>query len=495
MSETTQTPSTDTTTVRIRGIYTTALTQLLDENGFEVVQASEPIQNRFSISFAPVPADVAIETTRDRQGVEISGEPNSVASVVDKLAVLSIDTFHWDAEVPRGAVFDCDVIEADGGGGAVVDLGDGRQGYLDYDDVDGYVDTGNRYRVQVAEPAPLWDDDRPRVAPSMSVDGGLCTLSRDRTGVSAALRGERADELVGMTDLLSTDVPDGWGLRWQPSAADVDLETMERALDRAVDRVETLKTALADAPDKPSEPGRLATPQRTAWLWFGRESRFALDEARRKVAATMAGHHRTKAADRAASAAVDFAEAVCGSTGTEGDDGTGDTGRDSFPFAAVSRQFGPTAGDRIEIGHGKPDGRLISLGRGTITNWESDGSVTLERSMRGGGSYDALGVPKTDGDVAVTKFREGRWWYPTTYKDREGTPKGTYVNVCTPVELFPDCARYVDLYIDVIKRPDGTVAIVDEDELADAVAEGVLSDALAEKARTVATAVERALSK
>ncbi|WP_265108901.1 DUF402 domain-containing protein [Halosolutus halophilus] len=477
-------------TVRVRGIYTTAVTQLLDENGFEIVQASDPIEERFTDSFATIPAAVSIETTRDRQGVAVSGDPDAVTAVVDELDSIAIDTFHWDAEVPRSAVFDGDVIEASGGGGAVVDLGDGRRGYLDYDDVDGYVDTGNRYRVQVHEPAPPWDDDRPRVVPSVAVAGGLCTLSRDRHGVSAALRGERADELVGMTDLLSTDVPEGWGLRWQPDAADADLEAMGTALDRAVDRVETLETALADAPDDPGEPGRLAAPERTAWLWFGRESRFALDDARRAVTATMAGHHRTKAADRAASAAVDFAEAVCGSAGSGNDDGD-----DGFPFEAVTYQFGPTTGDRIEIGHGKPDGRLVSLGRGEVTNWEADGSVTVERSMRGGGTYDALGVPKESGDVAVTKFREGRWWYPTTYRDAEGTAKGTYVNVCTPVELFPDCARYVDLYVDVIRKPDGTVAIVDEDELEAAVADGLVAEALAEKATSVATAVERALSK
>ncbi|MFC4542763.1 DUF402 domain-containing protein [Halosolutus amylolyticus] len=483
------------TTVRVRGIYTTAVTHLLDENGFEVVQASDPIEERFDSSFEAVPADVSIETSRDRQGLAVSGAPDAVAAVVDQFDDLAIDTFHWDAAAPRGAVFDGDVIEADGGGGAVVDLGDGRRGYLDYDDVDGYVDTGNRYRLQVREPAPPWDDDRPRVAPSLEVQGGLCTLSRDRHGVSAALRGERADELVGMTDLLSTDIPEGWGLRWQPSAADADLDAMGTALDRAVDRAAALEDALADAPDDPGDPGRLAAPQRTVWFWFGRESRFALDDARRAVTATMAGHHRTKAADRAASAAVDFAEAVCGSarSGTE-DDGDGDDS-DGFPFAAVTGQFGPTTGDRIEIGHGKPDGRRISLGRGEVTDWAGDGSVTVERSMRGGGTYDALGVPKESGDVAVTKFREGRWWYPTTYRDAEGTAKGTYVNICTPVELFPDCARYVDLYVDVIRKPDGSVAIVDEDELESAVADGLVSEDLAEKATTVATAVERALSK
>ncbi|RQG90490.1 DUF402 domain-containing protein [Natrarchaeobius chitinivorans] len=479
------------TTVRVRGIYTTAVTRLLAENGLEVVQASDPIRERFDRSFDVAPADATIYTTRDRQGLEVSGDPDAVEAILAELEGVGIDAFRWTADVSRGAVFDAEVLEAGGGHGAVVDLGDGRRGYLQYDDVDGYVDAGNRYRVRVDEPTPPWDDDRPRVEPTIAVEGGLCTLSRDRTGVSAALRGERAEELVGMTELLSTDVPEGWGLRWQQSAADADLEAMGDALDGAVERIETLEDVLGDDPDEPGDPGRLVRPRTTAWLWFGRESRFALDDARRKVETTMVGHHRTKAADRAASAAVDFAEAVRGSASADSESSTDG----SFPFGAVSRQFGPARGDRLEIGHGKPDGRLITLGRGEVTEVDGEGKLTLERSMRGGGSYDALDTPKEDGDTAVTKFREGRWWYPTTYRAADGTSKGTYVNVCTPVELFPETVRYVDLYVDVIKRPDGTVEVVDADELEDAVAEGTLDEQLAEKASDVAKAVERALSK
>ncbi|MFP8952872.1 DUF402 domain-containing protein [Natrialbaceae archaeon A-arb3/5] len=475
------------TTVRVRGIYTTAVTRLLDENGFDVVQASEPIRERFDRAFPAEPADVTIYTTRDRQGLEVSGDPDAVDSIAAELDDLAIDTFRWAGQTPRSGVFDAEVLDADGGSGAVVDLNNGQRGYLNYDDADGYVDAGNRYRVQVDEPTPPWDDDHARVRPSLEVGNGLCTLSRDRTGVSAALRGERADELVGMTNLLSPDVPEGWGLRWQSPAAEADLDAMGSALENAVGRVRALEDDLANASDEPGEPARLATPRKTAWLWFGRESRFALDDARRAVETTMPGHHRTKAADRSASAAVDFAEAVCGSTAVDLDG--------QFPFDAVTRQFGPTNGDRLEIGHGKPDGRLISLGYGDVTSWDPDGKVTLERSMRGGGTYDALGTQKTDGDVAVTKFREGRWWYPTTYKADDGSTKGTYVNICTPVELFPDTVRYVDLYVDVIKRPDGTVEIVDEAELADAVSDGLVAGDVAEKARSVAEAVERALSK
>ncbi len=493
------------TGVRVRGIYTTAVTELLRNAGLEVVQASDPIRERFDAEFAVAPAAVSVDTTRDRQGVGISGPPEAVETVASELESVAIDAFRWESDVPVGAVFDAEVLEASGGSGAVVDLGDGRRGSLNYDDADGYVDSGDRYRVQVRDSTPPWADDRPRVVPTLEVRSGLCTVSRDRNGISAALSGERANELVGMTDLLSTDVPDDWGLRWHHTAADADLEAMGEAIERAVDRAETLEEAVSTSDSEPGEPAQVAAPRATVWLWFGRKSRFALDEARRAVETTMPGHHRTKTAARSASSAVDFAEAVCDSLAVDSDTDSSlnwssqaDPSADAdgvFPFDAVADQFGPEPGDRLEIGHGKPDGRLISLGYGDVIDWDSDGKLTLERSMRGGGSYDALGTPKEDGDAAVTKFREGRWWYPTTYKADDGSTKGTYVNVCTPVELFPETVRYVDLYVDVIRTPDENVEIVDEAELEAALEDGVVSTELAEKARSVASAVERALSK
>jgi Ribonuclease G/E len=184
---------------------------------------------------------------------------------------------------------------------------------------------------------------------------------------------------------------------------------------------------------------------------------------------------------------VDFVEDLSSDAG-----GLADS--DEFPTGAALRQFGPSEGDRLEIRHGKPDGRCFSLGRGEVSECDPDeGKATVRRTMSGRGTYDALGTDRESGDVAVTKFREGRWWYPTVYRSDEGQSKGTYVNICTPVELFPDSARYVDLHVDVVKTPDGGVERVDDDELDAAVESGNISEPLAEKARKVAGSVERAL--
>ncbi|MFB6300442.1 MAG: DUF402 domain-containing protein [Halobacteriales archaeon] len=463
--------------VRIRGIYATALTEYL-QGTVDPVQASPPIRRRFDADFPIQEYDARITDTADRQGVGVIGEPTVVERLRNRLTDIGIDTLAWTDPTPKGAIFTGE-ITGTLGSGAVVDLGP-REGFLPFDAIEDHVVKGDTVRVQIHEPAPLWGDDRPVVGGDIRVTGGIAGLVRGADGPTAAVPDtERATELVRTTELLSVDVPDGWAVRWQRGAADADIETLETALERMADRAATVDTAL--------ETDEHPTPIATVWLWFGRASRFAFDSIRRSVTTTMAGHHRIKAGGQGSSAAVDFVEALCDIDPDPNDD------EENFPIDVVLGQFGPAVGDEVRLEHGKPDGRRFSLGRGVVTDRTDDGRITVEREMSGRGSYDALDVPRESGDIAVTKLKEGRWWYPTVYRDADGGTKGTYVNICTPVELFPRAAVYVDLHIDVIRHADGTVERVDDDELTEAVDAGHISPELAEKARTVATGVERAL--
>ncbi|MDX1746823.1 MAG: DUF402 domain-containing protein, partial [Halobacteriales archaeon] len=371
---------------------------------------------------------------------------------------------------PRGAVFDA-VVTGTGPAGAVVDLGD-RSGFLPGRFIDDPVADDDVLRVQVHEPYPPWSDDRPLVGTTLRAYGGLVGLERGTGSHDIAGSREQTEEVLRALELLSVDLPTDWTVRGDEPAAAADLVAIEEALTRAADRADTLEST-----------GAGATPEATSWVWFGRESRFALDEDRRAVVPTMHGHHRIKAGTSTASAAVDFAERVYAPNGAE-----------DFPFDAVTRQFGPVEGDSLALLHGKPDGHRFALGRGEVVNRDPDGTVTVRREMTAGGSYDALDVEREAGDVALTKVTEGQWWYPTVYLDADGGRKGTYVNICTPVEIFPDTASYVDLHVDVVKTAEGTVRRVDDDELDEAVEDGQVPPPLADKARTVADAVERGLT-
>ena len=459
--------------VRVRGIYSTALTDLLEDVG--VVQASDAIADRFDADLPLEPAAATVETTGDRQGVGVHGDADTVATVADRLGNVGRDAFVWADETPRDAVFDGRVTDTLGRG-AVVDLGVG-EGFLPFNETGDRIDEGDCLRVQVRDPAPPWGDDRPLLGADLQVSGELARLVRGG-------RSEGGTGAADIVDLLPTDPRDGWGIRWGNPADDAEFDALDAALAAANDRAAAIDDALADAPD-PDEAAPATVWAGTAgrWCWFGREARFALDDVRGGVVPTMAGHHRIKAGARSASAAVDFVETVCGTEASGAE----------FPFDVVTRQFGPREGDSVAIRHGKPDGRAFSLGTGAVIERDPAGAIRVERGLSPGGTLDALDVDIEAGDVAVTKLKEGRWWYPTMYRDRDGRSKGTYVNVCTPVEVFPDAARYVDLHVDVVKHADGRVERVDDDELDAAVAAGTVSEALAEKARAVAAAVADAL--
>ena len=484
--------------VRIRGIYTTAVTRLVLDAGADVVGASEPIRERFDADFGDDPHDATVATTDDRQGVGVHGGEDAVAAAEAALVDVGRDTFVWDDPTPPGAVFDARVTDTLGSG-AVCALGD-AEGFLPYDATDAYIEAGDTLRVQVRESAPPWADRRAALGTGIRAGNGFATLIRGREGVTVDTRDDAAGrELAGMTDLLGVETPEGWGIEWSHAATRAGMDALRAALDGAADRAVALEAVIDDGSDDrsgvdgESVPQRVVTPASGRWAWFGGESRAALDDARRRVTETMPGHHRTKAASEAASAGVDLAEALCGSTVGDGSS-EGDGSEPDFPFDVVTRQFGPIEGDTVEIGHGKPDGRAFALGRGEVTEWDADGTIEVTREMAGSGTYDGLGTERSAGDTATTKFREGRWWYPTVYRGEDGVSKGTYVNVCTPVECFPDSIRYVDLHVDVVKRPDGTVERVDDDELDAAVEAGNVPENAAEKARSVAASLVRALS-
>lgn len=71
--------------VKVRGIYTTALTRILLERGFTIIEPSSAIRRRFGIGPAQEPEDALVLDKGDKQGVLVEGEKESVGIVVATL--------------------------------------------------------------------------------------------------------------------------------------------------------------------------------------------------------------------------------------------------------------------------------------------------------------------------------------------------------------------------------------------------------------------------
>jgi len=73
------------TRLRIRGIYSTALTDIFLERGFVIVSPSAVISKRFALAPVPDEAEVTLYDRSDKQGIVVEGEREAVALVVEAL--------------------------------------------------------------------------------------------------------------------------------------------------------------------------------------------------------------------------------------------------------------------------------------------------------------------------------------------------------------------------------------------------------------------------
>lgn len=71
--------------LKIRGIYSTALTHIFLERGFTIVSPSAAITERFALAPVTDAEEVTIYDRSDKQGVVVEGEREKVAVIVEAL--------------------------------------------------------------------------------------------------------------------------------------------------------------------------------------------------------------------------------------------------------------------------------------------------------------------------------------------------------------------------------------------------------------------------
>jgi len=173
------------TRVRVRGIYATALTHLFrgrPRRGRGVAAHPRALRGRLRDGRT---RRRRLDDARPAGRRRRRHPPDAAEAVFAVLRDVGLDTFVWADRAARGAVFDA-VVERTVGGGAVVDLGEGREAYLPFDTADSHVEEGDTLRVQVHEPNPPWGRDRPVIGTEIRAPGGVATLER---GVDALVAG------------------------------------------------------------------------------------------------------------------------------------------------------------------------------------------------------------------------------------------------------------------------------------------------------------------
>lgn len=413
---------------------------------------------RFSIQENNEPPDINIKDRRDLQGVVALGSSDAIFRFKSVLQNELEDVLIREWDISVDGVYKGRIVNRDENN-VYVDLGEAI-GVLPRHEDPGTDQKEVVVQVErrgIGKKIPILTTKIKFIGEyAIMVPGG-------KIGVSLKIRDvNKRLELIALGRSLQID---GWGIIWREAAALKPKEALELEVSRLVEKSKILSERISSA----SAPVLLVEGLRFANVEFPASSKCALDRLRSTVTPTLNGHHFYKSCGGPVSAALEMAERLLEKGQSR------DEIYDLFR-RHVESMF-PTVGFSVHVEHVKPSGAIFHLGQATIEALNADG-IRYSRIMRANGVYDGLGVKKEKGDRAVSEVNFGEWYIVTSYFSSEDVWKGAYVNINTPVELYPKSIRYVDLEVDVCIRPDGDVKLLDMEKLEKAYNRGIMSDKL-----------------
>jgi hypothetical protein len=448
---------------RVRGIYSTALTKLLIDNGFEIVQPSVRIKERFKLRDNQKPPDLTITDRRNRQGIYLRGkaEPANVFCSILHAHLDDVIIRRWPFSM--GGIYKGLVEKANSASNTVlVNIGPAT-GSLKMDEM-----TDTESKQIVVQVKKLLKGRKLLLTTNLTLPGEHAVLtSKPVVKVSKRLLNfEKRSRLLRLGERLKSA---NWGILWRRTAANQPVEVLEKEGSTLLKEGEFL---LENA-QRVEAPTLLRDGFHLINVEFPAMSKAELDQIRGRVIPTINGHHFYKACGGNLSASVDMAERLL-------EKGCSRADVEELLKQATEKEY-PTIGSLIQIEHVKLDGRVFHLGKALIQSLEANGSsirLRFRRNFKIKGVYNGLKVLKEPGDYAITEVKVGEWHLETRYFSKDGNLKGIYVNLNTPVELYPYGIRYVDLEVDVCKWPNGRIETIDEGKLEKALNEGYLSEKL-----------------
>ncbi|WP_054856616.1 DUF402 domain-containing protein [Vulcanisaeta sp. JCM 16159] len=449
--------------IRIRGKYATAISKLVLDLGYTIVQASDVIISRFGINVDNSAPDVTIKDSERVPGaLTIMGKCGVVNDVVNNLLrVTEEEALVWRSVVPLHRVVMGVVNVVDGN--YFVDVGNGVRAVLKapggaYNDGDVIPVVISRTRVYpgdelVAVPGVRVDTEYVSIVPG----SGTVLFSRH-------IKDYEVRQALLKVGLKYVGRLSGYSIKWRSSAQFLDEDEAIKEIERALNTLNEVESvSKSSAPYTVLQDGECIVE-----VMLNGRAKLLLDNVRNNVIPTIIGHHTYKTLRRN-TALLDIVEALLGRC----NDRAGFSAE--FMRQLMGRRY------RIGIIHIRPNGEVLRLGTADVIKLEPDDIVLLRR-LRGGGYLDGLGLPKEEGDLAITCTSLGSEYLTHVYVDGSWRPKGIYINVNTPVEFTGANILYIDLAVDVVKRWDSNEAnVIDYDEYKTYISMGIVTSKLRDR--------------
>jgi len=459
-------------TVRVRGIYATALALILSRRGFLLSDVSDLLKKRLGdrVVMTDAPPDVTVKSIDDRPDeVLVIGHPWEAGSKAEE-AILETVGY---ASVRRSKLGLYTVVDAVSIGRCRALLPDGVQAMID----DAECPTEGKVIRATIVREPLEPSGEYLIRRGVRVVGKYIMLHMPGRGVSFSehVKGEelRASLLSSIIGVVDTS---RYHIHFRSASKNARVEEIAREAVKLREKIETVISSRESA-----EPRVLVRGEYLSIIYVPSPGKEEFDNVRSTVTPTIRHHHTIKAAGKEESRLVDFAEEALKRGSCEvviGDD--------------ILRYIGRNMRRRIMIDHARPIGHRIRLGPFSVDSVSTSGDairIMLSRVFSSRGVLDGLGVEKRPGDKAVTTIELGRWHVIHEYVSSDGHLLGVYANINTPPEISFSGVRYLDLYVDVIMRPGEEPEIIDSEELEKAREEHIITEHLYRKAKEEAERV------
>ncbi|MEA1992903.1 MAG: ribonuclease E/G [Euryarchaeota archaeon] len=437
-------------TVRIRGIYTTALTKFLLKKKWKIVQMSETMEKRFGIDSDKNLADIDLRQNNGN-GLMAIGDNDDLTRLKEILEREFLDICFRMEKVQLYGIYKGKTVKKRGKK-RIIDIPDGR--VLCYD----AVKEGDLLQVHDMRKMPV-------VRSKLTFPGKNIVLIPNRA-VKISRRIKDSEKRERLYKIGKKHIKD-LGVLFRSSAMNKDEEELVEEIEDLYDETEKILNSF----ELFSTPSIIREGNNVLKIYFGRNSKEKLDTMRNEVVPTMNDHHHYKNAE-GFSAAVDLGELLIEQ----------DVNKKSVEksFANV---FESSVEEYLSIECIKE--YPITLGDAKVLEFEPP-KLLLKRKIYGKGYYNGHNIKREYKDYALIEIEEGKWQLTRKYYSKKDELKVTQYTICTPVEIYPSRIRYIDLEIGVLEGTDGNKRIVNKGKLEEAVKTGRINEKLGKKAVDVA---------
>ncbi|MEM2208554.1 MAG: DUF402 domain-containing protein [Sulfolobales archaeon] len=435
--------------VRVRGIYATAISKILRDERYTLVDVSDVLVERLQVPLnRGLPADVTVKTDNDDASkLLIIGHSEYAEAVAKTLlehipAVITyippVGLYATLIALVKGVKEGCCIIETPYGQAELVEYRECKEGAL--------------LPVSIIK-VPTHPGDRIVAVPGVRIVGDFAVVWRG----SKVLFSPHLKNRTRVSELLSISsqyVRKGISIKWRSNADEADLGVITTELPQLVSQLEVVE----ERTNNLKEVSIITKGERLILMYLTYDAKMYLDSVRRSITPTADYHHLIKTSKGLYRDVAEILDEVS-------------VYIDSTVLRKITRKFmAKTIEDigELTISHKKLNGTNIRLGTANLLEFSNgDGfELVLERKVRGSGVYDGIKVKKDFGDIIKTVVTEGIPYLVHYYYGSGGRLKGVYVNINTKPELvIPNTVEYVDLAIDLVRAKNEPCELVDQEEL------------------------------